>query len=148
MALKKKTKKKQPAATRRPGQPTKYKPEYCEQLLAHMRGGLSFDSFAALCESHIDTLYEWAKRHPEFSDAKKRGQALSLRFWEQTGLDGIRGQIQYFNASAWIFAMKNRFKWRNEPEPEMEEAKPFIIKTRDGEIISLQRGKPKEEEAE
>lgn len=146
--MKKKARKSKPKAAPKLGRPSSYKPEYCEQLREHMAGGLSFDSFAALCGSHIDTLYEWAKKHPTFSDAKKHGQALSLRFWEQTGLDGITGKIQYFNASAWIFAMKNRFKWRNEPEPEIEDSKPFVIKTRDGQTISLQRGKQKEEEAE
>lgn len=83
-----------------------------------MSSGLSFESFASVAGVHRDTLYEWLAKHREFSDAKKRGEALSLRQWEQLGIDGMLGKVKGFNATIWIFNMKNRFRWRDlQPEP-------------------------------
>lgn len=101
------------------GRPSKYNPALIEDLVKHMTQGLSFESFAGRVGVHKDTLYEWLKHHPEFSDAKKRGEAGSLLFWEKLGLLGVVGKQKGFNATMWIFNMKNRFKWRDyweEPE--------------------------------
>lgn len=92
------------------GRPSKYQSEYCEQLVAHMSQGLSFESFAGSVGVHRDTLYQWAKDYPEFSDAKKEGWAASLLFYEQIGLQGMQGQLNKFNATSWIFTMKCRFR--------------------------------------
>lgn len=77
-----------------PGRPTTYLPEYCEKLVEHMRMGNSFESFGAVCGSHRDTLYEWEKVHPEFSDAKKTGKELSLKFYEDMGKMIATGQLR------------------------------------------------------
>ena len=62
--------------------PTKYKREYCENVIALMREG---DSIAVVA-SHLgiakSTLYEWMKVHEEFSDAIKEGVYLSQAWWE------------------------------------------------------------------
>lgn len=117
------------------GRPTLYRPEYCEALVAHMREGLSYESFAGKIGVSRETLYAWEKAHDEFRDAKTVGEAASLRWWEALGRDGARGvgqemllkrrivspdgtveevwEASGFNASAWIFTMKNRFGWRD-----------------------------------
>ena len=97
------------------GRPSKYKPEYCTAILVHMRQGLSKESFAALVDVDRDTIKEWAKVHPEFSAAVKRGEALSLLFWEREGIAGMwEGKI--FNAAVWFINMKNRFGWADKPQ--------------------------------
>jgi len=104
------------------GQPSKYKPEYCEMLLKHMGQGLSYQSFAAIVDVDADTLYNWEKLHPEFSDTKKRAFSKCLLRWEQIGLTGTLGintkdnKLGAFNSTAWIFNMKNRFNWRDKHE--------------------------------
>lgn len=98
------------------GRPTKYDPIYCEQLIEHMSQGLSIITFAAeigVCE---DTLYEWMKKHQNFSVSKKIGEALSHRWWMQVGMTGMLGKIKNFNPAIWIFTMKNRFKWKDKEE--------------------------------
>lgn len=99
------------------GQPTKYKAEFCELLIEHMRQGLSFESFAGTAMVSRDSLYEWLKRHPEFSYAKKIGQDLGLKTLEQLGMALAAGKLQGSN-SAWIFIMKNRAGWRDKQEIE------------------------------
>ncbi len=100
------------------GRPSKYKPEYCQSLIEHMSEGLSFESYAGLCDCSIDTLYEWAKVQSEFSEAKRIGASKSMLFWERLGLDGARGIHDKFNASTWIYTMKCRFPrhWSDKQE--------------------------------
>ena len=91
------------------GRKTLYKKDYCDLLLKHMKDGNSYTSFAARVSVHIDTLYEWEKKHSEFSEAKKEALMHAQAFWEDIGrkmaLDG--------NFNAWKFNMKNRFGWRD-----------------------------------
>lgn len=111
------------------GRPSKYKPEYCEMLIKHMADGYSFESFAAIIDLDRDTIYEWTKAHPDFSDAKKRAVAKSQLFWEKIGHGGSLGRIKNFSAAAWIFSMKNRFQWRDKQPDEEDKTivQPIII---------------------
>ena len=84
-----------------------------------MAQGLSFESFAAVIDTHRDTLYEWANKHPDFSDAKKRGFDKNLLWWEKTHNDNIMlPKHMSFNSTGWIFNMKNRHGWRDKVEVE------------------------------
>lgn len=101
------------------GRPTLYKPEYCEKLIEHMAEGLSYEAFAGAVRVSVDTLYQWEKDQPDFSEAKKIGVGVSRIFWEKMGIAGVHAEV--FNASVWIFNMKNRFRWRDvQPEERTE----------------------------
>lgn len=102
-----------------PGQPTTYKPEYCEMLVEHMKKGFSFESFAADIDSTRATLYNWEKAHPEFLDAKKRGHEKGLKTHESAGLAMEFGKSKG-NPTSWIFTMKNRFGWKDTQVIEFE----------------------------
>ena len=96
---------------------------WCELLLAHMTGGLSFESFGALIKVSKPTMYNFIKQHANFANAKKNGELASMIFWENLGKAGATGQKTFldaigtehqvpdFSASTWIFTMKNRHKW-------------------------------------
>lgn len=90
------------------GGPTKYDPKYCQMLIDHCAKGLSFATFSAAIDVNPDTLYEWCKAHPEFSEAKKKAQQACLTFWEQVGIDGMLNNKD-FGSPIWIFNMKARF---------------------------------------
>lgn len=76
------------------GRPSKYKPEYCQQLIEHMAKGNSFWSFAADCDCSFETLSNWTHEHPEFLEAKKTGMAKLLKFDENLALMGSSGQLK------------------------------------------------------
>lgn len=99
------------------GRPTKYRPEYCQQIIDHMAQGLSKEAFAGAIGVHKETIYNWAEANPEFSDAIKNGEQVCRLFWESLGIQGATGS-DAFNATAWIFNMKNRFheEWRDRHE--------------------------------
>ncbi len=116
------------------GQPTKYKPEYCEMLIDHMSQGLSFESFAGKVRVDRDTIYAWVEANPQFSDAKKVGTQLGLLFWEQLGNSGAAGNLPGFNAASFCFNMKNRYKWRDRQDitsgdKPLPESPPQVIIT-------------------
>lgn len=98
------------------GRPSKYKPEYCEQLIEHMKEGLGYEIFAAVIGVCDDTLREWEKKHPDFSVAKKRGRALQAIWWHKLGRAASAGKVEGFNATAFVWCTKNMLGWRDKHE--------------------------------
>ena len=91
------------------GRPSKYKPEFCEKVIEWGKEGASKAEIACNLCIHKDTLYEWDKQFPEFSDALKMAVQYSQVSWEKIGKAAVSGTIPNFNATTWIFNMKNRF---------------------------------------
>lgn len=112
------------------GRPSKYKPEYCQQLIEHMASGLSFETFAAVVNPRVnqDTLHEWVKVHEDFSEAKGQAYAANQIFWEKLGIDHIINKSdgmgdgisksRSLNGQVWSLNMINRFKWRRQQKDE------------------------------
>jgi hypothetical protein len=118
------------------GRPSKYEERFCQMLTEHMASGLSYLSFAAIIDVHEDTLYEWEKVHPNFSEAKKKGFSRNRLFWEKLGVDYIThtdskigDSSPKLNSSVYIFNMKNRFpkEWREKIELSGDTEKPLAI---------------------
>jgi hypothetical protein len=121
------------------GRPTKYKPEYCEQVIEFFsvphtvvvvdkviqkNGSVidcprivpndlpTFQRFAHSIGVCKDTIYEWAKVHSDFSDSLKRAKELQEDMWLSNSLKG------YYPNTFTIFAGKNMFGWRDKKETE------------------------------
>jgi len=78
-----------------------------------MSQGASKTAVAAAIGITPKTLRNWAKdaRNEGLQEAIELGMAASQAWWEKLGRDGITGQLDgKFNASAWIFTMKCRFR--------------------------------------
>jgi len=113
------------------GRPTKYRDEYCDLLVEHMRKGFSYESFAAKIQVHRSVLYDWEKVSPEWLEAKRIAIDVNLLFWEQQGIDGLYNSTEYedgkivssksLNATVWIFNMKNRHGWRDKQPEENDQ---------------------------
>jgi hypothetical protein len=103
--------------------PSEYKQEYCEQVIEYGKHGKSVAWMAAELGVHKDTLYEWEKVHPEFSDAFTRARLESQRWWEDAGQNGM--VAPGFNASIWSRSMAARFPedWRESKGVELTGAK-------------------------
>jgi len=95
------------------GRPSKFKEEYCQQLIDHMAQGLSFETFGIPQKIPVSCLYTYAQKFPTFAEAKKEGFRACQLFWESMGRSAAVGKIDNFNATVWIFNMKNRFQWRD-----------------------------------
>jgi len=122
------------------GQPTKFRPEYCAMLIEHMSRGLSFETFGAKIDVCRATIYNWEKENPEFLDAKKIAFDKCQLFWEEKCIEHIvsisenerdgqysKSSTKTLNTGAWIFNMKNRFKWTDKSEPSTDDDKPITL---------------------
>lgn len=101
------------------GQPTKYKPEYCDKLIEHMSKGLSYQSFPALLDTCLKTVYNWEKEHPEFLQAKVIGRQKQQLFYEDLGAKASTGKVKNFNATAFVWMSKNMLGWRDRQDIEL-----------------------------
>lgn len=103
------------------GRPTDYRAEYCERVIALGREGKSKAQIACALDVHRGTLDDWAGRHAEFAVAIARARDLSLAWWEEQLERGIWAGKE-FNATAYAFAMKNRFPddYRDKHEHKVE----------------------------
>ncbi len=103
------------------GRPSKYDPKYCQMIIDFMKDGKSLTAFAGEIEVNKDTIYEWEKKHPDFTDAINAARNKCAAWWEKQGRDGLfMGHQQgSFSQSVWIFNMKARFGYRDKVESEV-----------------------------
>jgi hypothetical protein len=94
--------------TNKIGRPSKYDPEFCERVIALGREGKSKAQMAADLDISRDTLDQWIKIHPEFSDAIARARDAAMAWWEEQGAKGMWAG-KGFNAQAWSRSMAARF---------------------------------------
>ncbi len=76
------------------GQPTKYREEYCDMLVKHMAEGGSFESFAAIVDAGVSTLWVWTEAHPMFLDAKLRGEPKAYKWHEDLAKAMATGSLR------------------------------------------------------
>lgn len=117
------TKKVAKKSTAKIGRPTKYDPAFCEIAIEAMQKGFSKEAVSGHLGICKDTLYQWEKKHKDFSDALKKGLELSRQFWEKIALDHLthsKGSKQ-LNSTVWLFNMKNRFGWADKIETKNED---------------------------
>jgi hypothetical protein len=88
---------------------------YCE----HVRSGYTKESFP-LCDRK--TIKRYMELYPDefpaekIEEAEREGQKVD----EEIGRQGMLGKIPHFNATAWIFWMKNKHGWRDKQEQTIE----------------------------
>jgi transposase-like protein len=96
-----------PKAKSKGGRPSSYDPSVCERIIALGAEGKSKAQIARGLGVVRNTLDNWASEHPEFLNALKASREAAMSWWEDQGQLGITADK--FNATAFIFQMKNRF---------------------------------------
>lgn len=102
------------------GRPTKYLPEFCDRVIELGAEGKTLAEMADGLDVDRSTLADWTAQHPDFSHAVKRGLDKAQAWWENNGRIATFGGFDGFNATSYIFQMKNRFRddWRDKSEQE------------------------------
>lgn len=118
------------------GRPSKYDPKFCKEIIeffseqpfreveithTNQKTGQQystyeerpnrlpfFSAFARKIGVNTDTLNEWGKQHPEFSDAFKQAKDLQREFMIENGVRGL------YAAAPFVFSMKNMHEWRDQ----------------------------------
>lgn len=153
-----------PNPPRKPGRPTLYRPEYCAKLIEHMGAGNSFESFSAKIGVSHNSPGNWLDDHEEFLGAKKAGLAANLLYWENIAKAGATGQLRrvssetldsqgtvvrkeyapaVFNATVWVFTMKNMHGWRDRVAvhdgDRQDDLDDMTLDELEAEMVELQR---------
>jgi len=102
---------------RRPGQPTGYKPEYGDEIIALMERGFSLTASAAKVGFTKQTIYNWMETHVEFFDAMQKAKELRQYFLENKLLETRNGAE--VNAAKWALACSAPDDWRERREVEV-----------------------------
>lgn len=92
------------------GRPTKYDPAMCEAVINAGAEGMTLAEMADILDIDRSTLADWREQHPEFSRAVKAGLDKAQAWWEREGRKATFGGVDGFNATSYIFQMKNRFR--------------------------------------
>lgn len=98
---------------RGPGQQTKYKPEYCEEIVKWFSSHPKFPSiegYATHLNVCVDSIYEWANVHPSFSEAKRKALAIQKNKLMNQALDGS------YKETASIFLLKRLHGMEDPPQ--------------------------------
>lgn len=122
------------------GRPTKYKPEMCQVVIDAGSEGKSKAQIARILGVTRETVDIWGKTHVEFSDSLKIAKDLALAWWEDQGQTGVWAG-KSFNATAYIFQMKNRFPadYRDVSAHELTGRDGGPIETKDTSDLEMAR---------
>jgi hypothetical protein len=97
------------ANVKRPvGRPSKYKPEYCERVIALGKEGYSYAEIAADLEVDKASLYDWAAAHEEFSTALRAAKTFEQAWFEREARSNMKNRD--FNANLWYRSAASRFR--------------------------------------
>ena len=96
------------------GQPTKYKPEYINLLQEYFLQGKTVTQFAKDIRVDRDSIYNWAKEHPDFFGALSRGKQFREGFWQ----DWIMQNLDNPKVNANLFKLfaANTMGWSDKTE--------------------------------
>lgn len=103
------------------GRPTTYDPAYCDKVIELGGMGASKHEMALEIGCAYSTFQLWQTEHPEFSAAVKMAADGAQGWWERNGRLRTFAAGPDFNATSFIFNMKNRFPddWRDKQEREL-----------------------------
>jgi hypothetical protein len=89
------------------GRPTKYRPEYCADVVDHMSEGASLTSYAAKIGVSRNTLTLWVGAHAEFEDAVGLAKAKCAAWWEEQARNIVKGGGGPGASTLAVFGLKN-----------------------------------------
>lgn len=95
-------------AKRPVGRPTKYKPEYCEQIIELGKAGKSIAQMASFFDVDKASIYRWAEEDDTFRTALARAKAHSQNWWEEAAQNNLASRD--FNAQLWLKSVASRFR--------------------------------------
>jgi transposase len=104
------------------GRPSKYNPLFCDKVIELGKIGASKVEMACELDICRTTFDNYEKEYPEFLKAVKQAVMFSQAFWEKNGRLATFGGTPNFNATTWIFNMKNRFSedWKDKTESSVD----------------------------
>lgn len=95
-------------AKRPVGRPSKYRPEYCDEIIELGKDGKSIAQMAAHFDVDKASVFRWAEEHEDFRTALARAKAHSQKWWEDQAQKNLSDRN--FNAQLWLKSVASRFR--------------------------------------
>jgi len=113
------------------GRPSKYKPEYCKQVIEWGKQGFSREHIACELDVSWSTLMGWVDSYPDFQVAIEKAKMHEMMYFERIGLQYMveRPQGDKLNSSIWSRSLAARF-----PQKYRENSKVEVTGKNDGAI--------------
>lgn len=111
------------------GQPTKYKPEYCQQVIELGKAGKSQVQIAVALDVARTTMLGWAEQNEEFSTALTRAKECEQDWWETKGQSGL--EADKFNSAVWSKSMSSRFRDDYTERKEVKQSGELTISSKE-----------------
>jgi len=105
------------------GRPTDYREEYCEEIIKIGREGYHVYEMAEYFDVNSDTLYEWEKVHPRFSDAFTRAREYSKAWMQRkvrNNLDNPNFQSKLVELNAKFLTDLNKIRKYQDAKTDMQ----------------------------
>lgn len=90
------------------GRPSKYKPDYCEQVIKLGKEGKSQVQIACALDVPRTTMLSWADEHEEFSTALTRAKECEQAWWEAAAQNGTAQTL--IGPAVWGKSVAARFR--------------------------------------
>jgi regulator of sigma D len=101
------------------GRPTDYNPKYCQGIIDYMKDGKFKIQYAVeigVCES---TIYEWAKKHDEFSKSIRIAEECCKAWWINHGVDMLDEESSKHDSRIYSMFMNNMHGWGDKQKIEL-----------------------------
>lgn len=93
------------------GRPTKYREDFCDKVIELGKAGKTQVQIASELDICEDSLYEYMKKFPKFSEAIKKAsqfcEAFMLNLMQHNLVDSN------INTAGWMIIMRNKFGYHN-----------------------------------
>jgi transposase-like protein len=107
------------------GQPTKYRRDFHNSDFIRLsKQGKNITQIALDWDVDRATIYEWAKRHKEFSDTLKKGRSFAEGWYTNLGQLAMLGEATVngrkikVDIGMFVWLTKNLFKWSDKMNVE------------------------------
>jgi len=90
------------------GRPTKYSPEFCEEIIKLGEEGKSIAQMASHFDVDKASIYRWSEEHEDFRTALARARAHAQTWWENAAQENVGNKN--FNAQIWLKSVASRFR--------------------------------------
>ena len=90
------------------GRPSKYRPEFCEQIIELGKLGKSIAQMASHFDVDKASIYRWSEESEDFRTALARARAHSQTWWENEAQKNMDNRN--FNAQLWLKSVASRFR--------------------------------------
>lgn len=90
------------------GRPSKYRPEYCDDIIELGKNGKSIAQMASFFDVDKASIYRWIEEHEDFRTAFARARVHSQTWWEDKAQSNLGSRD--FNAQLWLKSVASRFR--------------------------------------